>query len=108
MMRGAVAGAVETIGRDVATDADRALRGRESSGRLATRVGALADRAGSASLGSGATDEGTNNRRRGVGALLGDATAAGVGMGDGAVGAGVGGHGVLAAYDSRAGKSSDP
>lgn len=78
---GAAAGAVGTVALDVATYTDMALRGRPSSNTPATLAGILAGKVGlSLSSGNaGSNDEVAQNRKSGLGALLGYLTGLGVG-----------------------------
>lgn len=77
LLRGAVAGAAGTFALNATTYLDMALRGRPSSGMPAKAAGQLAEQVG-VHLGEG---DPADNRREGIGALLGLAT----GLGWGAV-----------------------
>ncbi len=81
VLAGIVAGAAGTVALNVATYADMALRGRSASSVPSQMAGILADRAGldlSAGKG-GAAGEQVENRKSGLGALLGYVTGLGVG-----------------------------
>ena len=76
MATGAVAGAVGTMALNATTYLDMALRGRQASGMPAQVAGILAEKAG-VNLGDSDTAE---NRRSGIGALLGYVTGVGFGV----------------------------
>lgn len=76
LIRGLVAGAAGTAALNVVTYLDMAVRGRPSSSLPAEAAESLAAEAGLA-LGAGDTRD---NRKEGIGALLGYATGLGVGV----------------------------
>lgn len=80
---GTAAGAVGTTALNIASYADMASRGRPSSATPATLVKNVARSIGIDAL--AADDDTANNRRNGVGALLGYANGLGVGAAYGAV-----------------------
>lgn len=79
---GGVAGAVGTVALDVTTYVDMAIRGRSSSGAPAQMVSILAKAVGLplSSQGVGSEDETAQNRKNGLGALLGYVNGLGVGV----------------------------
>lgn len=79
VLLGVVAGATGTVALNVATYADMAIRGRQSSNVPAQVAGKIAGRAG-LDLGKGASDASTvENRKSGLGALMGYEVGLGVG-----------------------------
>jgi hypothetical protein len=92
---GVIAGAAGTVALDVVTYLDMTVRGRPPSDMPAKAAERIATLAGM-SLGS---DKGADNRREGLGALLGYATGLGVGAAygivRGVVGRGVAGRRIL-------------
>ncbi len=82
MLRGVVAGAVGTLALDIVTYGDMVLRGRGSSDTPAQLAGKLTDALG-IPLTDEAGDEGktqAENRKSGIGALLGYGTGIGIGI----------------------------
>ena len=75
---GAIAGAAATSALNVATYTDMAVRGRGRSDIPATMVKNIAEAAGVGALAS--DDQTTQNRRSGIGALLGYVDGVGVGI----------------------------
>jgi hypothetical protein len=78
-LTGTAAGAAGTVALNVTTYADMAIRGRPSSSVPSQVAGKLAEKAG-ISLGSeGSDDQTAQNRKSGLGALMGYVTGLGVG-----------------------------
>ena len=78
LVAGLIAGAAGTVALNVATYADMAYWGRPSSSTPSQMAGVLAERAG-VDLGAGLAREAVENRKSGVGALLGYGNGLGVG-----------------------------
>ncbi len=80
-LMGAAAGAVGTVALNVTTYADMALRGRAASSLPAKVAGAVTDKLGIdlSPEQEGSDDETAQNRRSGLGALMGYVTGLGVG-----------------------------
>ncbi len=78
---GATAGALGTVALNVTTYADMAIRGRSASSVPADLAGTLAEKAGIdlSAEGEGPDGETAQNRRTGLGALMGYVTGLGVG-----------------------------
>ncbi len=80
-LTGVAAGAVGTVALNVATYADMAVRGRAASRVPPKLAGTAAEAAGVDLRGEGAkADETAENRRTGLGALMGYVTGLGVGL----------------------------
>lgn len=77
IVKGLAAGAAGTVALNAATYLDMAVRGRPASSTPATTVGTLADKAGVELADDPETGE---NRRSGLGALMGYVTGLGVGV----------------------------
>lgn len=77
--KGLAAGAAGTVALNVATYLDMAVRGRGTSSAPARTAGELADKAGVELAEEGADSTTAENRRSGVGALMGYVAGLGVG-----------------------------
>jgi hypothetical protein len=77
-LRGATAGAAGTVALDITTYLDMAIRGRSSSGVPATVAGSLTETAG-IDLAPDGNSEAAENRKSGIGALMGYVVGLGVG-----------------------------
>jgi hypothetical protein len=88
--KGVAAGAPGTVALNVATYLDMALRGRGSSSAPAQTAGTLADKAGVELAEEGPESATAENRRSGLGALMGYVTGLGVGAAYGALRAATG------------------
>ena len=76
-LRGATAGAAGTVALDITTYLDMAIRGRSSSGVPAKVAGSLTETAG-IDLAPDGNSEAAENRKSGIGALMGDVVGLGV------------------------------
>ncbi len=85
VLMGTTAGAVGTVALNATTYADMALRGRPPSSVPAQVAGQLTGKAGIDLSGEGSDDNTAQNRRSGLGALMGYATGLGVGTAYGLV-----------------------
>ncbi len=85
VLTGTAAGAVGTVALNATTYADMALRGRPPSSVPAQMAGQLAQKAGIGLSGEGSDGNMAQNRRSGLGALMGYATGLGVGTAYGLV-----------------------
>lgn len=90
VMKGLAAGAAGTVALNVATYLDMAVRGRGSSSTPAETAGELADKVGVDLAEEGPDSETAENRRSGLGALMGYVAGLGVGAAYGALRATVG------------------
>lgn len=88
--KGLAAGAAGTVALNVASYLDMAVRGRGSSSAPAQTAGKLADKAGVDLADEGPDRETAENRRSGLGALMGYVTGLGVGAAYGALRSAIG------------------